>query len=199
MRAPLAAAALPLCLLLSACGGGGASTQSTQATTATAPPSDASTPAELAATRQRAAKAAPFVEAKADNSIPTYGTEAGAAERAQARASISAYLKARQEEDWAEACSGLSKSTRAGFQKLAKGKVKGCAPVYRALSKAVDLSDPLSGPLLSLRVQGIHGFALFYGPAKQKYVMPLAREGDTWAPTQLSAIAYPPIGRKPPR
>jgi hypothetical protein len=199
MRAPLLAAlALPLCLLLGACGGGGASTESTQASTATAPSSDASTPAQLAATRRRAAAAAPFVEAKADNSIPTYGREAGGAERSRARVSLAAYLRARQKEDWAGACRGLSASTRAGFRKLSKGKAT-CPSLIAALSKGVDLTDPLKGPLLSLRVQGIHGFALFYGPAGEKYVMPVRGEEGTWKATELSAIAYPPIGRKPPR
>jgi len=196
------AAALPACLLLVACGGGGSSsTETTQATTtaSSTQPSEAATPAQLAATRRRAGKAAPFVEAKADNSIPTYGREAGPAQRARARASLAAYLSARQAEDWAAACKGLSESTRAGFEKLAKGKAA-CPAVLGALSKGADLADPLQGgPLLSLRTQGPHGFALFYGPAKQKYVMPVRGEEGTWKPTQLSAIAYPPIGRKPPR
>ena len=192
------AVALPLCLLLSACGGGGASTESTQATTATAPPSDAATAAQLAATRRRAGAAAAFVEAKADNSIPTFGSEAGPAQRSRARASLAAYLKARQQEDWVAACDGLSASTRAGLRKLSKGKAT-CPSLIAALSKGADLSDPLKGPLLSLRIQGTHGFALFYGPRGQKYVMPLRSQAGTWAPTELSAIAYPPIGRKPPR
>jgi hypothetical protein len=191
------AAALPVCLLLSACGGGASATQSTQATT-TAPPPEAATPAELTATRKQAGRATPFVEAKADNSIPTYGDEASARQRATARASIVAYLKARQQEDWTASCEALSKSTRAGFVKLAKGKAT-CPAVIAALSKGADLSDPLSGPLLSLRVQGPHGFALFYGPGGQKYVMPVRGEAGAWKPTELSAIAYPPTGRTPPR
>ena len=49
----------------------------------------------------------------------------------------------------------------------------------------------LRGPILTLRIKGQSGFALFYGLHRQKYVMPMAREGGAWKVTQLAPIAYP--------
>ncbi|MBA3865684.1 MAG: hypothetical protein H0X42_04960 [Solirubrobacterales bacterium] len=200
----LAVAALTLGL--AACGGGGStdatgeqgnstSSTSTSATTApgTAPkPTPAQAAAETAAERRQAGKAAPFVSPKADNSVPTFGSEGAASERVKAEAGLKAYLRARAGEDWATACRYLAASTREGFEKLAKGKGLSCAQVLGALSKGADLSDPLTGSLLALRIEGENAFALFYGPGHQQYIVPMAHEGNTWKPTQAAPIVYPP-------
>jgi hypothetical protein len=197
--------AFGLALCLSACGGGSSSSSTTSSaaststatttTPATAKP-HAPTAAELAAERRKAGPAASFVKAKADNSVPTFGSEAGASQRDQAEAALKAYLSARAKADWASACRYLAASTRQGFEKLAKSsakaKVSGCAPILAALSKEADLSDPLTGPLISLRVHGDNAFALFYGPHHQQYIVPMNREAGAWRLTQTAAIAYPP-------
>jgi hypothetical protein len=200
--------ACALALFLAACGGGGSSSSSTTSTTssasaaATSPApaatakSHAPTTAELAAQRHAAGHAAPFVKPKADNSVPTFGSEAGTSQRDQAEAALKAYLQARAKANWPTACRYLAASTRQGFEKLAKSsakaKVSGCAPILAALSKGADLSDPLTGSLVSLRVQGANAFALFYGPGHQQYMVPMNREGGQWRPTQAAPIAYPP-------
>ncbi len=201
--------ALALATGLGACGGGGSSNSST-ASTATSPSTPvttapaATTPkphgpaaaAETAAERRAAGRAAPFVQPAADNSVPTFGSEAGASERAQAEATLKAYLRARARADWASACRQLAKPTRQGYEKLGSSSSKpnppSCAQVLSALSKGADLSDPLTGPLLSLRVHGANAFALFYGPGHQQYMVPMNREGGEWRPTQSAPIAYPP-------
>jgi hypothetical protein len=192
---------------LAACGGGGSSSSATSSnaatsgsSTTTAPPpaflSHAEASAKTAAERRKAGRAAAFVAPKADNSVPTFGSEANASERDQAEAALKAYLQARAREDWASACRGLAKSVREGYEKLgassSKAKAPDCAQVLAALSKGADLSDPLTGPLLSLRVHGTNAFALFYGPGHQQYMVPMNREAGEWRPTQASPIAYPP-------
>jgi hypothetical protein len=192
---------------LVACGGGGGSSTSpasippptSNPPTTTPAPSGflkhAASSAKTAAERRKAGHAAPFVKPKADNSVPTFGAEASASERGGAEVALRAYLRARASGDWVTACSYLAASTRQGFEKLAaspKGNASGCAPTLAALSKGADLSDPLRGPLLSLRVQGASAFALFYGPAHQQYIVPMAREASKWKLTQTAPIAYPP-------
>jgi hypothetical protein len=178
-------------LTLTACGGGSSSSTPTPATTSPSPrPTD---PAQVRAQRRQAGAAAAFVIAGADNSVPTFGSQAGAAERGAAETSLGRYLGARQRGDWPAACRLLARMTRQGFAKLARsGKAKGCAPVLAALSKESDLADPLIGGLLSLRVRGDNAFALFYGPGHQQYFVPLLREGGTWKPTQPTPLEYPP-------
>lgn len=209
MSRPLLALLLTfaLALFLAACGGGGSSSTGASSSTAasdsstptTAPPaflghSEAS--AKIAAERRAAGRAAAFVAPKSDNSVPTFGTEAVSSQRGQAEVALKAYLQARAREDWASACQGLAKPTREGYEKLAKSSSKAtapnCAQVLAALSKGADLSDPLTGALVSLRVHGQNAFALFYGPHHQQYMVPMNREAGQWRPTQASPIAYPP-------
>lgn len=204
-RRPLAlGAALALALCLAACGGGGSSSTTSSAATSGASTSTAASPpfikhgeasAETAAERRAAGRAAPFVQPESDNSVPTFGSEAAAAERARAEASLQRYLAARARRDWAGACRDLAAPTRQGYEKLAASSAKaaapGCAQVLAALSRGADLSDPLSGGLVSLRVHGASAFALFYGPHHQQYMVPMNREAGEWRPTQAAPIAYP--------
>ncbi len=192
-------------LTLAACGGGSSSSTSTQAASEPAPAPSATAPTQkpskaalrqAEAERRAAGRAAPFVAPDSDNSVPTFGTEAGAGERAGAEADLRAYLRARAAGDWASACRLLARSVREGYEKLGSSSSKGvrpsCAKVLAALSKGADLSDPLTGRLLSLRVQGKNAFALFYGPGHQQYMVPMNLEGGQWRPTQAVAIEYPP-------
>jgi hypothetical protein len=192
--------AFALALGLVACGGGGdSSTVASDSSTAAPPPpaflAHAGASAKTATERRQAGPAASFVKAKADNSVPTFGSQAGAPQRDQAEAALKAYLRAREREDWASACRELAAPTRQGYEKLArssKAKAGGCAPILAALSKGADLSDPFTGHLVSLRIKGPHAFALFYGPHHQQYIVPMNREGGQWRPTQAGPIAYPP-------
>jgi hypothetical protein len=201
MRRPAAIAALVASLLaLAACGGGAASSSTTARITtdpapAPSPPRPKLSRAALRrarAERRVAGRAAPFVRPESDNSVPTFGSEAGAAERAAAEASLRRYLSARARKDWVAACRDLAKPTREGFEKLDRTGAKGCAPVLAALTEEAGLGDPLAAGLLSLRVQGRHAFALFYGPGQRQYMVPMNLEDRRWRPTQAAPIAYPP-------
>jgi hypothetical protein len=206
MRRVAAIGAVVAALLgLAACGGGSSSSTTTSAASDPAPRPAAATPTQkpskaaqeqAKAERKAAGRAAPFVAPESDNSVPTFGEEAGAGERAGAEANLSAYLRARAAGEWAKACSLLATGVREGYEKLGASSSKGaspsCAAVLPALSKGADLTDPLTGHLLSLRVHGANAFALFYGPGHQQYMVPMNLEGAQWRPTQAAAIAYPP-------
>jgi hypothetical protein len=198
-RVAVIAAMVAALLAVAACGGGSSSsvTSSTASDPAAVTPPPTQKPSKAAqeqakAERKVAGRAAPFVAPESDNSVPTFGNEADAPERRAVEASLKRYLQARASEDWAGACRGLAKATRQGFEKLARSAAGGCPSTLAALSKGADLSDPLTGSLLSLRINGDNAFALFYGPGRQQYFMPLLREAGVWKPTQVAAIAYPP-------
>ena len=195
---------LLLAATLAACGGGGSSSETTAATRQASGPPAAPKPAapsqasaaKARADRRLAGRAAPFVIPEADNSVPIFGRESSPSERAAAERSLKAYLGARARGDWTSACRALAGPTREGYEKLGRSSSKAgspsCATVLAALSKGTDTSDPLTGHLLALRIDGINAFALFYGPGHQRYMVPMNREGAMWRPTQAAPIAYPP-------
>lgn len=219
-RTPILAALLALALPagLTACGGGGSSSASPAAqggsTAAATAPNSA--PSTTTASGKGKAPTAPkgsspssgsgsgssagaksFVKPHGDNSIPTFGSEAAGSERSRAEAALRAYLAARAKGNWAAACSGLAASVRKqvqAFAGAAKGKAGGCPPLYKALSASTPASaraNPLSGAIVALRIKGQSGFALFYGPHSQQYVMPMVNEGGAWKVGELAPIAYP--------
>lgn len=191
--APAIAGVLAACALgLGACGSSTASTGASGGGPATVGNAHSPKTAATRTERLQAGRAAPFVAAEADNSIPTFGAEAARSDRAAAEARLQAYLGARAEGDWPAACSGLSAALVRQIEVLGDGKR--CAAAYAALAGgagAAARANPLKGRLLSLRVKGPGGFALFYGPGKQEYVMPMAREGGAWKITQVAPVAYP--------
>jgi hypothetical protein len=198
----LLACALAACL--AACGGGGSSgTAAGDTSTITAAPpaflKHAESTAKTAIERRKAGRAAPFVAPESDNSVPTFGFEAGASERSKAEANLRAYLTARAAHDWPKACTYLATSVKQGYEKLASASARSgakptCARILPTLGpiRAGVPANPLTGPLVSLRVHGVNAFALFYGPGHQQYMVPMNREGGEWRPTQAAPIAYPP-------
>jgi hypothetical protein len=142
---------------------------------------------------KRAGAAKGFVEPEGDNSIPTFGGEGSAAETKEAEAALRAYLAAAAQGNWAAACREVATSLTAQVQKLGGGS-SGCPGAYRALSAGTALvtrADLLRGSLVSLRVEGANAFALFYGPKRQQYVMPMMRESSGWKVTEIAPVAYP--------
>jgi hypothetical protein len=171
---------------LSACGGGSVTSTGGGGTVSvgSAPASASAVPGAA-----KAGRAAPFVRAGADNSIPTFGREAPAAARSNVSTSLGAYLEARAAREWGKACAGLARSLAAQLPGMAGSG--GCPAAYAALSHGQTVGDTLNGPVLSLRIRGRQGFALWIGPGGQQYVMPLSREGSAWRPTQPAPLAYP--------
>jgi hypothetical protein len=206
--------ALLLCVAalgLSACGASDSNSSTRPAATYTSSSSESSSkqsgsvtlgrphPHASAATkveRDEAGNAAAFVEPGADNSVPTFGSEASDTVRSGAEADLRAYLTARAAHNWAKACSLLAASVRQGFEKLATSKAHaGCAKILPVLAplRAGVPANPLQGSLLAFRIHGANAFALFFGPrGHQRYMVPMNRESGAWRPTQAAPIAYPP-------
>jgi hypothetical protein len=138
-----------------------------------------------------------FLQAGADNSIPEYGSEGPRLEKAQATKVLSGYLRARENEDWAVACSLMGTTVRGQVKFLAKasgGKAGSCVDALAALAKFSpprDRVNVLTGPVAAFRVKRDHGFALFYGPHRRQFMMPMVREAGRWKVSQSIPVAYP--------
>jgi len=206
------AALLLTCLGLAACGGssGGTGSTTTSAPAARGSLGTAPTAQKIARGRGEGAAANPhkhqpkprtpasaFIQSGADNSIPEYGTESSGSQKAEAAAALAAYLAARQARDWGRACSLMGVAVRRQLGVLAEasgGKAGNCVLSYRVVSKygsKGERADVLIGSLAAFRVKGEKGFALFYGPHRQQFMMPMVHEGGRWKVSQSIPIAYP--------
>jgi hypothetical protein len=209
------AAGLLTCLAalgISACGGGGSISTST---VATAPPAAAGggsgpggAPSHPADTNLGSPKAAPeggggakagaagFRRPGADNSIPEFGSEADGRVRAVATAALNAYLAARAAGQWGKSCSYLGAAINrqvAAFVKASQGQSPNCTALLKTITEqSSEVARPLRGPLAAFRVEDDRGFALFYGPRRQPYMIPMVREGGSWKVNELDPVAYPP-------
>jgi hypothetical protein len=147
---------------------------------------------------RKAGKAAPFLVKEGDNSIPTYGSEASASVRREAERVLSGYLRAREAGNWPGACAAMSAQVAKQLALLAGQSDKAdCAKAYAALAErgsATERADPMVGGIASVRVENPHAFALFYGPGKKQFMMPLEEEGGGWKVTQIAPVPWP-IGR----
>ena len=218
MRAGAVLGALALlCLGLLSCGGNSSTTASTSAKAVqpqaaeekggSATPKEASARAKSlgssaaeripAKLKEQAGKAAPFLLAGADNSIPTYGSEGSGSQQIEARSALAGYLKAREAGRWGSACALMGKAVRGQLRVLAEGsgrKAPTCTSAFAVLAKYNPPStrkSVLIGPLAAFRVRRDRGFALFYGPHRQQFMMPMVREGGAWKVSQSIPIAYP--------
>jgi hypothetical protein len=154
--------------------------------------SEAAIPAKL---KRKAGGAAPFLVSRGDNSIPTYGIESSASRRTQAESDLRSYLEARTVGDWGAACAQMAATVQKQLALLAQasgGKQASCAAAYAKLAAKIPAAAAGTDPLSALRVKGDKAFALFYGPRRQKYMMPMVSEGGAWKVNQLEPIPYPP-------
>lgn len=123
-----------------------------------------------------------------DDSIQEFGQEASSAEMALAASTLHAYLDARAERRWDDACSYLSAEAVAGIEQFAAAfaqeqGIEGCADVLGALSgKASDqaLREGAQADVGSLRAQGGRGFLLYHGAHGVDYAIAVAEEGGEW-------------------
>jgi hypothetical protein len=130
-----------------------------------------------------------------DNSVQSYGTEAGEAQRTEAAIALQAYLDARLAGEWAAVCSHLAQRARAQLDRFvskaqSEGKdIAGCAAAMAALSEGTPPSrlreDATITEVLSLRggggVPGDPSYLIFTGPPDSTlYSMPMYLEGGEW-------------------
>ena len=150
---------------------------------------------------KKAGRAAPFLVPVGDNSIPTYGSESSAAQREAAAATLRAYLDARAAGEWGAACAQMAATVQRQLALLGGEKGGSCAAAYAKLAERIPASARASvftGSLTAFRVKDGKAFALFYGPHRQQYMMPMASEGRAWKVNQLESIPWPIGSSTPP-
>jgi hypothetical protein len=140
-----------------------------------------------------------FLTKGGDNSIQEYGDEAGESELTQAAEALHGYLVARAGEDWAKACSYLTKREVRQLEQLGSRSPqlqgKGCPAVIEALS-----GEPLPNSTrrelteldaASLRVEGEGAFLLYRGTGNAGFFVRMESEGGTWRVAALSPSSFP--------
>lgn len=128
-----------------------------------------------------------------------YGSEAEEVELREAAELVHSFYVARIAEEWARACTYLSKRTVKGFEQIAAQtpqlKGKGCAQVLAALTEPLSPAlqrDATTIDAAALRQGGSQGFLIYTGPpGKTVYSMPLILEGGGWKLGAISASVLP--------
>jgi hypothetical protein len=128
-----------------------------------------------------------------DNSVQEFGAEADTSELDAAATALHNFLDARAAEDWAAACSFMSKSTTESLEKLAsqaKGTGGGsCAAVLKSITNT-DAIDELraeaeQADVGSLRVEGEQAFVIYTGLEGAVIAIPVANENGSWKVASL--------------
>ncbi|MEZ5076432.1 MAG: hypothetical protein R2725_03205 [Solirubrobacterales bacterium] len=136
-----------------------------------------------------------FVVPGGDNSIQTYGDEAGPVERDAASAVLEAYMKARARADSRVACANLAEvAYRDVANQVAAAAGADCIAVVDALDRQIPASaraNTMTGPIGDLRVGGGRAFALYHGSAGVDYTIQMTREGGSWKVAALVPFELP--------
>jgi hypothetical protein len=132
-----------------------------------------------------------------DNSIQNYGEESGESELREAAEAVHGFYVARANEEWAKACSYLTKSTTQQFEELASRspqlKGKGCAPVLQAFTRPLPPSVERETTLvdaISLRQDGERAFLIYRGAEDKAYAISMQQEGGAW---KVGSVAGTPL------
>ncbi len=185
--------ALALCVLspiaIAGCGGDSPSSGAEQP----GPGGSATTGSSADPSSHPGEPSADFRTPGGDNSIQTYGGEAGAGERRDASAALEAYMTARGDQDWEAACVELSPVAIEPMERLL-GPGSGCPATMAAIAKRLSPStwaDTMTGPIAALRREGDQGFALYHGSGGTDYFIQMSGEGGEWKVAALEPTAFP--------
>jgi hypothetical protein len=128
-----------------------------------------------------------FIVPGKDNAVPTFGWEATPAERKEVTALVAAWMRARAAKDLGKDCSYLSRKYSAYITRDARGvsdgKVKTCPQALAFFGKEVSGNYGNTfgnGPVVSLRINRTHGYALYHGNNGNDYVVAVDKEGGKW-------------------
>jgi hypothetical protein len=127
-----------------------------------------------------------------DNSIQEYGEETDSAERAAAMVPIAGLYRAFESGDWTAVCSTyLSAGNVEQIELLAEKspqlKGKDCPAVLAGLNQSPGKGpDTPDGGIVSFRVEGDTGFAIYWGIDGKGYAFALKSEGGEWKLTSLA-------------
>lgn len=132
-----------------------------------------------------------------DNSIQDLGEEASGAQREEAASTLHAYLDARAEGRWADACSYLAADAVAVIERFAASygdgkKPQSCPYVLEMLTSAEGpaLEQAAEADVGALRQEGDRGFLLYHGAGGLDYAIPVVEEEGDW---KLSAPEPSPL------
>ncbi len=147
--------------------------------------SDSSPPPVSGSPQEGSKEAAPGVPTskQGDNSIQTYGVEAGSQERAEVAATVQEFYDARAARNWSLACSMLAAKPLTEFEQMLKSDKSGvaaCAETMGALSQQVPTSafaeEAEIEEVLSLRADDEHAFLIYTRPDGKIYATAVAQE-----------------------
>jgi hypothetical protein len=178
-RGVIAALGIVLALLCLGGCGGGSSSSSTQSLS-----------------EQTTTQSAP-AEQNAEESIESFGEEAGGSEREEVLTAFHGYLGALAEGDEQTACSYLAVRVTESLSQLAAKAKKplACPQLLEALlsPQAGQIAKAQAeGEVTKIRVKGDTAFVVFHAPGARLYELTLAREGEGWKATSLSASVMAP-------
>ena len=196
---PLLAAAFAL-IAVSGCGSSSSSssTESTAASTASpetsTPGATTTTPsgAQSTPTEGGSSTTTPSgTSASPDNSIQTYGSAAGGAEKAAVLSATHSFFHALAAPNYASVCSQLASSNRKELQqylKLGHSKAHSCATLLPTLLQNIGptASKAAKGTFTAVRIQGPRAFVLFRPKGGPPSYFLMLKEGGTWKPTSLA-------------
>lgn len=132
-----------------------------------------------------------------DNSIQNFGEESGESELQGAAEALHDFYVARGTEDWARACSYLTKSMAKQFEALASRspqmKGKGCPAVLNALTRHLPPSierQVTKVDAVSLRREDDQSFLIYRGEEGTVYAIPMTEEDGEW---KVAGLAGTPL------
>lgn len=123
-----------------------------------------------------------------DNAVQLYGREATAAERAQASRVIGAWMRARAAKDHPLECTYMSRSFVKGLVEdaasVSKGKATTCPATLAFFGFDAGgvnfLTNTMSGPIDSLRIEAGQGYAQYHGNNGHDYIVGVDKEDGKW-------------------
>jgi hypothetical protein len=137
---------------------------------------------------------APYKVKGGDNSVQEFGAEADTSELDAAAAALHDFLDARAENNWAAACTYMSKGTIESFEKLAaqaqRVDDKSCAGILEKLTnpaaKGVMKAEAETANVRSLRTEGEQAFVIYTDTDGAILAMPMANEDGDWKVASLT-------------
>jgi hypothetical protein len=126
---------------------------------------------------------------KGDNSIQTFGSPAGDADKAAVVAAMRNFLREVVTGQYTRICSGLSAKNRQAFEQFGKLKKLGCAGVLARIlpREAASARKALNGTVTHVRIGGGDAFVLFRpaGGGPVNYLVMRLDKG-VWKPLSIS-------------
>lgn len=131
-----------------------------------------------------------------EKSIENFGSEAGGSDREEIVAAFEGQLNALAEDDFATACTHLSKQAMEGLAAFAN--TSGNAPCAKLLSVVVTSTasdfarEQVGGTITRVRVGDDRAFVVFRAPGAKRYMLALVREDGEWKSTTAYASVLVP-------